>query len=94
MVVGTPRVDLAALLELKRVLIEAGRPENSPSDKGFVGRKAMKLCDLPTAIAGRQMNLLFDANRLDGLEESRTKQSRRGTGADTDAGRGRQGRGA
>jgi hypothetical protein len=28
----------------------------------------MKLCELPTAIAGRQMNLLFDTNRLDGLE--------------------------
>jgi hypothetical protein len=32
------------------------------------GRKAMKVYDLPTAIAPRQMSLLFDANRLDGLE--------------------------
>lgn len=28
----------------------------------------MKLRDLPTAIASRQMSLLFDCNRLDGLE--------------------------
>jgi hypothetical protein len=28
----------------------------------------MKLCELPTAITGRQMSLLFDSNRLDGLE--------------------------
>jgi hypothetical protein len=31
-------------------------------------RKAMKVWDLPTAIAPRQMSLLFDANRLDGVE--------------------------
>ena len=28
----------------------------------------MKVYDLPTAIAPRQMSLLFDVNRLDGLE--------------------------
>jgi hypothetical protein len=28
----------------------------------------MKLRDLPTAIASRQMSLLFDGNRLDGLQ--------------------------
>lgn len=28
----------------------------------------MKLRELPTAMAGRQMSLLFDGNRLDGLE--------------------------
>ena len=28
----------------------------------------MKLRDLPTGIAGRQMSLLFDNNRLEGLE--------------------------
>jgi hypothetical protein len=32
------------------------------------GRKAMKLRDLPTVIASRQMSLLFDSNRLEGLE--------------------------
>jgi hypothetical protein len=32
------------------------------------GREAMKLRDLPTAIARRQMNLLFDNSRLEGLE--------------------------
>jgi len=30
--------------------------------------KATKFRDLPMAIAGRQMSLLFDSNRLDGLE--------------------------
>ena len=28
----------------------------------------MKLLDLPTGIASRQMSLLFDSNRLEGLE--------------------------
>ena len=28
----------------------------------------MKLLDLPTGIASRQMRLLFDSNRLEGLE--------------------------
>jgi hypothetical protein len=32
------------------------------------GRKAMKFRDLPTAIAHRQRSLLFDSNRLEGLE--------------------------
>jgi hypothetical protein len=32
------------------------------------GRKAMKFRGLPTAIACRQMSLLFDGNRLEGLE--------------------------
>jgi hypothetical protein len=32
------------------------------------GRKAMKFRDVPPAIASRQMNLLFDSNRLEGLE--------------------------
>jgi hypothetical protein len=32
------------------------------------GREAMKLRDLPTVIASRQMSLLFDRNRLEGLE--------------------------
>jgi hypothetical protein len=36
MTVGTPRVDLAALLELRQVLIGAGMPRESPSDNGFV----------------------------------------------------------
>jgi hypothetical protein len=32
------------------------------------GRMAMKFRDLPTAIAPRQMDLLFDGNRLEGLD--------------------------
>jgi hypothetical protein len=32
------------------------------------GGKAMKFRDLPTAIARRQMSLLFDSNRLEGLQ--------------------------
>jgi|RhiMethySRZTD1v2_1073278.scaffolds.fasta_scaffold327265_2 hypothetical protein len=32
------------------------------------GRKAMKFRDLPTAIASRQMRLLFDSDRLEGLQ--------------------------
>ena len=32
------------------------------------GRKTMKFRDLPTPIASRQMSLLFDDNRLEGLQ--------------------------
>jgi hypothetical protein len=32
------------------------------------GGKTMKFRDLPTAIAPRQMSLLFDGDRLEGLE--------------------------
>jgi hypothetical protein len=32
------------------------------------GRRAMKCRDLPATIANRQMPLLFDSNRLEGLE--------------------------
>jgi hypothetical protein len=32
------------------------------------GREAMKLRDLPTGIASRQKSLLFDNNRLEGME--------------------------
>ena len=34
----------------------------------WFGGMAMKLRSLPMAMACRQMNLLFDSNRLDGLE--------------------------
>jgi hypothetical protein len=66
MVVGTPCVDLATLLALKQVLMASRPPRDSPNDS--FGRRPMKLCELPTAIAGPQMNLLFDTNHLDGLE--------------------------
>jgi hypothetical protein len=39
MAVGAPCADLAALLELKQMLIEVGMPRKSPSDKGFVQEK-------------------------------------------------------
>ena len=32
------------------------------------GGKVMKFRELPSAIASRQMSLLFDSNRLEGLE--------------------------
>jgi hypothetical protein len=32
------------------------------------GRKAMKRHELPAPASGRQMNLLFDTTRLDGLD--------------------------
>ena len=68
MVVGTPCVDLATLLALKQVLMASRPPQTLRTIKDLFGRRAMKLCELPTAIAGPQMNLLFDANHLDGLE--------------------------
>jgi len=64
LVLGTPCVDLTTLLELKQALIGARMPRESPSDNGFA---AMKFRDLPTAVAGRQMIVLFDSNRLEGL---------------------------
>ena len=66
--VGTPCVDLATLLELKQALIGAGCPENLRAKKDPFEERVMKFRDLPTAVAGRQMNLLFDSNGLEGLE--------------------------
>ena len=49
---------------------------------------------LPSPIAGRQMNLLFDAERSEGLSSCGARQSRPDTGSDPDAGGRPQCRGA
>jgi hypothetical protein len=43
-------------------------PENPRAVIDSFGRSAMKCRDLPAIIAGRQKSLLFDNNRLEGLE--------------------------
>jgi hypothetical protein len=63
---GMPRVDLAALVELKRLLMCAG---NATHSRGF-GRITMTRPKLPSTFAGRQMNLLLDARRSEGMSSA------------------------
>ena len=67
MTIGAPRVDLAALIELERLLIRPADPAHSQSDVAIVRRKAMKSLRLPAATPSRQMNFLFDNSRLEGV---------------------------
>jgi hypothetical protein len=67
MTVGPPRVDLAALVELRRLLMGVSKPTHSRSDIGSARGKNKQSLRLPAAVPGRQMNLLFEDNRLEGL---------------------------
>ena len=67
MLKGTPRVDLAALVELKRLLMCAADTTHSRGDCESFGRITMTHHKLSSSIASRQMNLLFDAKRSEGL---------------------------
>ena len=51
MTIGPPRVDLAALVELQRLLIDAD-PHSSRSDAAIVREEAMKNLKLPAPVAG------------------------------------------
>ena len=67
MTVGAPRVDLAALVELERLLIGRPTPHTPGAMSQSFGRKAMKSLRLPAAAPSRQMNFLFDNSRLEGV---------------------------
>jgi hypothetical protein len=67
MTLGPPRVDLAALIELRHVLMGVFKPTNSRSDVGSFGGKTMQPLKLPAGVPGRQMTLLFEDTRLEGL---------------------------
>ena len=67
MTIGAPRVDVAALVELERLLIGTANRAHSRNDIAIVGRKAMKSLRLPAAAPSRQINFLFDNSRLEGV---------------------------
>ena len=67
MTMGVPRVDLAALIELRRLLMEDSKPTHSRSEIGIVRGKTMQSLKLPAGMPGRQMDLLFEESRLEGL---------------------------
>jgi hypothetical protein len=67
MTIGAPRVDLAALVELERLLIVRPTPRTLGAMSQSFGRKAMKSLRLPAAAPSRQMNFLFDNSRLEGV---------------------------
>jgi hypothetical protein len=94
LVLGTPCADLTTLLELKQALIGARMPRESPSDSGFVQEgsdEVSRLADGGSWSADDPAARQQPSRRTGGY---RAKQSRLGTGADTDAGSGREGRGA
>ena len=68
MTVGAPRVDLAALVELDRLLIDAGKPAQSRSDIAIVregGNEASQIAG--SGPRPSQMNLLFETKRQEEL---------------------------
>ena len=66
MIIGPPQVDLSALVDLQRLFMPPANPHTPEMLESF-GRKAMKHLKLPGPVSGRQMSLLFDTSRLDGL---------------------------
>ena len=68
MTIGAPRVDLAALVELERLLIGAGTPHTPGAMSQSFRRKAMQSLKVPAVAPTRQMSLSFEDSRLEGLE--------------------------
>jgi len=67
MTMGSPRVDLATLVELKRLLIDTATVADSRATLESFGRITMTCLKLPARFSGRRMNLLFDTKRSEGL---------------------------
>ena len=94
MVVGAPRVDLATLLELKQVLIRAGMSRESLGDNGFVQEKGDEVSRLAGNDSGSADESVVQQQPSRRTGGSRTRQGHLGTSTDTNAGCGRQSRGA
>ena len=73
---GTPRVDLAALVELKRLLKVRRQPAHSRSDIAIVREERDEVSKVPAASRDRQMNLVFDDHKLEGLGSRGAGQGR------------------
>ena len=87
MTIGPPRVDVAALIELERLLSGAATPHTSGAMSESFRRKTMEPLKRPAAVPGRQMSFLFERQQAGGPERSGARQDRRGAGADPHAGR-------
>ena len=67
MTFGGPRVDLAALVELQRLLIGATEPAQCRRILRSFRRKAMQSPKASVVEPTRQLTLIFDNTRLEGL---------------------------
>lgn len=67
---GTPRVDLATLVELKRLLMCTADTTHSWGDSGIVREDHHDASQAASTIASRQMNLMFDAKRSEGMSSA------------------------
>jgi hypothetical protein len=67
---STPLVNLAALVEPKRLLIGVANTTHSWAMPESFRRTTMTYPKLPSTIASRQMNLLFDAKRSEAMSHA------------------------
>ena len=64
---GAPRVDVAALVELERLLIGTANPAHSRNDIAIVREEGNEVCEIAGGAPSRQMNFLFGNSRLEGV---------------------------
>jgi hypothetical protein len=74
MTIGTRRVDLAALIELRRLLMGVSNPTHPRIDLESFGRKATQSLKLPAAVPGRQTNLQSTQSQVMTNLESKRRQ--------------------
>jgi hypothetical protein len=68
MKIGNAKIDLAALVDLKRLLASTAPSSNLPSENGIArGGKLMKNDRAPAPNSGRHMSQMFEPLRLDGI---------------------------
>ena len=69
MTLGAPQVDLLALSDMKRLVTAAAAPTSSQRDNGIAWEKVDEH-DAPAPTSGRQMSLIFEPSRVDGMSDA------------------------
>jgi len=94
MAMGAPRVDLAALVELKRLLIGASKPTHCRSDVAIVPEEGNDVSQIAGSGAGSADELVIRQQQAGRVGLSREEQDCLGAGPDPHAGGWPQRRGA
>jgi hypothetical protein len=93
MTVGAPRVDLAALIELRRLLMGVSNPTHSRIDVGIVREKGNAVSQVAGSCAGPADEPVIRRQQAGRVGRRRAEQGYIGTGSDPHAGGGRPRRG-